>query len=73
MTDVDLAGAGPGAGSRSKAGASAAGPSGSAAADPECATDPGWTWRGPEDGIPADAPLPALLLAASRVMGAFYA
>ena len=27
----------------------------------------------PADGIPADAPLHALLLAASRVMGAFYA
>jgi DNA-binding MarR family transcriptional regulator len=35
--------------------------------------DPGWTWGSAEDGIPADAPLPALLLAASRVMGAFYA
>src|ERR1700729_2170515 len=33
----------------------------------------GWTWGDPADGIPADAPLPALLLAASRVMGAFYA
>ncbi len=83
MTDVDLAGAGPAAGSRpeagtpeagaTEAGATAARAPGSAAADPECAPDPGWTWRGPEDGIPADAPLPALLLAASRVMGAFYA
>src|ERR1700722_19117332 len=27
----------------------------------------------PEDGIPADAPLHALLLAASRIMGTFYA
>jgi DNA-binding MarR family transcriptional regulator len=33
----------------------------------------GWTWGDPADGIPADAPLHALLLAASRVMGAFYA
>jgi len=44
-----------------------------AAGDQACAQDPGWTWGGAEDGIPADAPLPALLLAASRVMGAFYA
>jgi len=34
---------------------------------------PGWLWGDPADGIPADAPLHALLLAASRVMGAFYA
>jgi DNA-binding MarR family transcriptional regulator len=33
----------------------------------------GWIWGDPVDGIPADAPLHALLLAASRVMGAFYA
>ena len=33
----------------------------------------GWFWGDPEDGIPADAPLHALLLAASRIMGAFYA
>src|SRR5215470_11072517 len=33
----------------------------------------GWIWGDPADGIPADAPLHALLLAASRVMGAFYA
>jgi DNA-binding MarR family transcriptional regulator len=33
----------------------------------------GWTWGDPADGIPADAPLHTLLLAASRVMGAFYA
>ncbi len=32
-----------------------------------------WFWGDPEDGIPADAPLHALLLAASRIMGAFYA
>jgi DNA-binding MarR family transcriptional regulator len=44
-----------------------------AAGDQACAQDSGWTWGGAEDGIPADAPLPALLLAASRVMGAFYA
>jgi len=33
----------------------------------------GWLWGDPADGIPADAPLHTLLLAASRVMGAFYA
>jgi DNA-binding MarR family transcriptional regulator len=33
----------------------------------------GWIWGDPGDGIPADAPLHTLLLAASRVMGAFYA
>jgi DNA-binding MarR family transcriptional regulator len=44
-----------------------------------CATGPGhgygagWIWGDAEGGIPADAPLHLLLLAASRVMGAFYA
>ncbi len=33
----------------------------------------GWIWGDPADGIPADAPLHTLLLAASRVLGAFYA
>jgi len=33
----------------------------------------GWIRGDPADGIPADAPLHTLLLAASRVMGAFYA
>jgi len=33
----------------------------------------GWIWGDPADGIAADAPLHTLLLAASRVMGAFYA
>jgi DNA-binding MarR family transcriptional regulator len=33
----------------------------------------GWIWGDPADGIPADVPLHTLLLAASRVMGAFYA
>ena len=32
-----------------------------------------WFWGEPSDGPPADAPLHALLLAASRIMGAFYA
>lgn len=33
----------------------------------------GWFWGEPSDGPPADAPLHVLLLAASRIMGAFYA
>jgi DNA-binding MarR family transcriptional regulator len=33
----------------------------------------GWIWGDPADGIPGDAPLHTLLLAASRVMGAYYA
>jgi DNA-binding MarR family transcriptional regulator len=33
----------------------------------------GWFWGEPADGPPADAPLHVLLLAASRIMGAFYA
>src|SRR5207244_12959766 len=36
----------------------------------------GWMWGEPSDGNldpPADAPLHALLLAASRIMGTFYA
>lgn len=32
----------------------------------------GWFWGDPSDGIPDDLPLHALLLVASRVMGAFY-
>ena len=32
-----------------------------------------WSWGEPSDGPPADAPLHALLLAASRIMGTFYA
>src|SRR5204862_2496563 len=34
---------------------------------------PGWVWGEPSDGPPADAPLHVLLLAASRIMGTFYA
>jgi DNA-binding MarR family transcriptional regulator len=33
----------------------------------------GWFFGEPSDGPPADAPLHALLLAASRIMGTFYA
>jgi DNA-binding MarR family transcriptional regulator len=32
----------------------------------------GWIWGDPADGIPEGAPLHLLLLAASRVMGAYY-
>ncbi len=42
----------------------------------ECAPgrgQPGWFWGEPSDGPPADAPLHVLLLAASRIMGTFYA
>ena len=42
----------------------------------ECGPGPGpagWIWGEPSDGPPADAPLHALLLAASRIMGTFYA
>ena len=54
------------------------GAGGSRAGGIECGPGPGrgragWFWGDPEDGIPADAPLHALLLAASRIMGAFYA
>jgi len=33
----------------------------------------GWFWGDPSDGLPQDAPLHVLLLAASRIMGTFYA
>src|SRR5579859_3239357 len=33
----------------------------------------GWFWGEPSDGLPQDAPLHVLLLAASRIMGTFYA
>ena len=42
----------------------------------ECGPEPGragWFWGEPSEGPPADAPLHALLLAASRIMGTFYA
>ena len=59
------------------AGASAPGASAPAAA--ECGPEQGragWIWGEPSDGNPdpsADAPLHVLLLAASRIMGTFYA
>ncbi len=46
------------------------------AAVEECGPGPrqtGWIWGEPSDGPPADAPLHVLLLAASRIMGTFYA
>jgi DNA-binding MarR family transcriptional regulator len=32
----------------------------------------GWLWGDSTEGIPADAPLPMLLLTATKLMGAFY-
>src|SRR6202161_1997559 len=43
---------------------------------PGCGPQPavaGWPWGDPADGIPSDAPLHALLLAASRIMCSLYA
>ena len=40
---------------------------------PEISGRAGWFWGEPSDGPPPDAPLNALLLAASRMMGTFYA
>ena len=41
--------------------------------EPEAGPGAGWTGGDLADGVPADAPLQALLLAASKAMGAFYA
>ncbi len=77
MHEVEVAGtAPPGEAGR------AAGPAGMADGEPaDAGCGPGlagshgagWIWGDPADGIPVDAPLHTLLLAASRVMGAFYA
>lgn len=40
---------------------------------PESCYHVGWIWSDPEGRSPADAPLHLLVLAASRVMGAYYA
>lgn len=40
---------------------------------PEISGRAGWLWGEPSDGPPPDAPLNVLLLAASRMMGTFYA
>jgi DNA-binding MarR family transcriptional regulator len=53
--------------------AEAAGPDESAAKCEPGHGHAGWFWGDPSDGPPADAPLHVLLLAASRIMGAFYA
>ena len=41
--------------------------------EPVAGPGAGWTGGDLADGVPADAPLQALLLAASKAMGAFYA
>ena len=83
VSDVEVAGVKgivPDGEPREAAGSPEAGEPQAAAGSPgagerACAPGPdtGWIGGDPEDGIPADAPLHALLLAASRVMGAYYA
>ena len=56
--------------------AEVAGPEGQDGAAAKCGPGQGhagWFWGIPSDGPPADAPLHVLLLAASRIMSAFYA
>jgi DNA-binding MarR family transcriptional regulator len=60
LARADAAGAGPEPGGRAGAGLGRG-------------HGAGWIWGDPADGIPSDAPLHTLLLAASRVTGAFYA
>jgi DNA-binding MarR family transcriptional regulator len=51
-------------------------PGASVPAAAECGPEQGragWIWGEPSEGPPADAPLHVLLLAASRIMGTFYA
>ena len=51
-------------------------PAASEPAAAECGPEQGragWIWGEPSEGPPADAPLHVLLLAASRIMGTFYA
>jgi len=83
MSDVEVAGVegiAPAGESRAVAGSPGAGESRAVAGSPRAGgracgpgPDPGWIGGDPQDEIPADAPLHALLLAASRVMGAYYA
>ena len=83
MHEVEVAGAAPpGEAGRAPAPGIRTGHRGSADGEPgDAGCGPGlagghgagWIWGDPADGIPADAPLHTLLLAASRVMGAFYA
>jgi DNA-binding MarR family transcriptional regulator len=56
-----------------RAGGSGQAPAGGSGREPAGGHDASWICGDPADGIPEDASLPALLLAASRVMGAFYA
>jgi DNA-binding MarR family transcriptional regulator len=58
---------------RGLAGESGRGLAGGSGQAPAGGHDASWICGDPADGIPEDASLPALLLAASRVMGAFYA
>jgi len=77
VREVEVAGAAPPGEAGRAAGSSgmADGEPGDAGCGPGLAGDhgAGWIWGDPAGGIPADAPLHTLLLAASRVMGAFYA
>ena len=77
MHEVEVAGAAPPgeAGRADRSPGMADGEPGDAGCGPGLAGGhgAGWIWADPADGIPEDAPLHTLLLAASRVMGAFYA
>jgi len=77
VREVEVAGAAPPGEAGRAAGSSgmADGEPGDAGCGPGLAGGhgAGWIWGDPAGGIPADAPLHTLLLAASRVMGAFYA
>ena len=67
VNEAESAGASEPAASESEAGEPAAA---------ECGPErgqAGWIWGEPSEGPPADAPLHVLLLAASRIMGTFYA
>jgi DNA-binding MarR family transcriptional regulator len=69
VNEAESAGAG-------ELGARASEPGASEPEAAECAPGQGragWIWGEPSDGPPADAPLHVLLLAASRIMGTFYA
>ena len=77
MREVEVAGVAPagGTGQASGSGEMADGEHPAPECEPGLAGGhgAGWIWGDPADGIPADAPLHTLLLAASRVMGSFYA
>lgn len=68
----------PGPGQAAAAAADAGGEPGPAGGQPGPTQDHdgrwrGWIWGVPAGGIPANAPLQALLVTATRAMGAFYA